>query len=63
MTIKQAITCALGCMSVGAATAIFYLGLAGALPMLLAVGCGSAVGGGGIGLIFTPLIDDEGGIS
>ena len=31
--------------------------------MLLAVGCATAVGGGGIGLIFSPLIDDEGGIS
>lgn len=57
------LTLALGCMSVGAATAIFYLGLAGAIPMLLAVGCATAVGGGGIGLIFSPLIDDEGGIS
>ena len=57
------LTLALGSMSLGAATAIFYLGLAGALPMLLAVGCATMVGGGGIGLIFSPLIDDEGGIS
>ena len=53
------LTLALGSMSVGAATVIFYLGLAGALPMVLAVGCATMVGGGGIGLIFTPLIDDE----
>lgn len=53
------LTLALGSMSLGAATAIFYLGLAGALPMLLAVGCATMVGGGGIGLIFTPLIDDQ----
>lgn len=53
------LTLALGSMSVGAATAIFYLGLAGALPMVLAVGCATMVGGGGIGLIFSPLIDDE----
>lgn len=56
------LTLALGCMSVGASAAIFYLGLAGALPMLLALGCATAVGGGGIGLIFSPLID-EGDIS
>ena len=56
------LTLALGSMSVGAATAIFYLGLAGALPMVLAIGCATAVGGGGIGLIFSPLID-EGGAS
>jgi hypothetical protein len=53
------LTLALGSMSVGAGAAIFYLGLAGALPMVLAVGCATAVGGGGIGLIFSPLIDDE----
>ena len=63
MTIKQALIFALGSMSVGAGAAIFYLGLAGALPMVLAAGCATAVGGGGIGLIFSPLIDDEGGIS
>jgi len=27
--------------------------------MVLAVGCATMVGGGGIGLIFSPLIDDE----
>ena len=57
------LTLALGCMSVGAGAAIFYLGLAGALPMVLAIGCATMVGGGGIGLIFSPLLDDEGGIS
>jgi len=57
------LTLALGSMSVGAGAAIFYLGLAEVLPMLLAIGCATAVGGGGIGLIFSPLIDDEGGIS
>lgn len=53
------LTLALGSMSVGASAAIFYLGLAGVLPMVLAVGCATAVGGGGIGLIFSPLLDDE----
>ena len=57
------LTLALGCMSVGAGAAIFYLGLAGAIPMLLSIGCATMVGGGGIGLIFSPLMDDEGGIS
>ena len=56
------LTLALGSMSVGAGAAIFYLGLAGALPMLLAVGCATMVGGGGIGLIFSPMFD-EGGMS
>ena len=59
MNTLHKLTLALGSMSVGAGAAIFYLGLAGALPMLLAVGCASLVGGGGIGLIFSPLIDDE----
>jgi hypothetical protein len=57
------LTLALGSMSLGAATAIFYLGLAGAVPMVLAIGCATMVGGGGIGLIFSPLIDDERGAS
>ena len=53
------LTLAIGSMSVGAGAAIFCLGLVGYLPMLLAIGCATAVGGGGIGLIFSPLIDDE----
>ena len=57
------LTLALGSMSVGAGAAIFYLGLAGSLPMVLAGGCAALVGGGGIGLIFSPLIDDERGAS
>ena len=63
MTIKQALIFALGCMSVGAASVIIWLGFVGALSILVAFFCASLVGGGGIGLIFSPLIDDEGGIS
>mgnify|MGYP001228017619 CR=1 FL=1 len=53
------LTLALGSMSLGAATAIFYLGLAGALPMLLAVGCANMVGGGGVGQRSSSRMDDE----
>ena len=62
MTIKQAITFALGCMSVGAASFIIWLGFAGALSILVAFFCAAMVGGGGIGLIFSPMFD-EGGAS
>ncbi len=56
------LTLALGSMSLGAAVFIFYLGLVGALPVVVALICATMVGGGGIGLIFTPLIN-EGGAS
>lgn len=56
------LTLALGCMAVGAAVFIMFLGLAGALPVVVAVVCATMVGGGGVGLIFTPLIN-EGGAS
>ena len=62
MTIKQAITFALGCMSVGAASFIIWLGFAGALSILVAFFCAAMVGGGGIGLIFSPMFE-EGGAS
>ena len=62
MTIKQALTFALGCMSVGAASVIIWLGFVGALSILVAFFCAAMVGGGGIGLIFSPMFD-EGGIS
>lgn len=62
MNTLHKLTLALGCMSVGAAVFIFYLGLAGALPVVVALICATMVGGGGIGLIFTPLIN-EGGAS
>ena len=62
MSTLNKLTLALGCMSVGAAVFIMFLGLAGALPVVVAIGCATMVGGGGIGLIFTPLID-EGGAS
>ena len=59
MSTLNKLTLALGCMSVGAAVFIMFLGLAGALPVVVAIGCATMVGGGGIGLIFTPLIDDQ----
>ena len=62
MITLHTVTLALGCMSVGAAVFILFLGLAGALPVVVAIGCATTVVGGGIGLIFTPLID-EGGAS
>ena len=62
MTIKQALIFALGCMYVGAASVIIWLGFAGALSILIAFFCAALVGGGGIGLIFSPMFD-EGGIS
>ena len=62
MTIRQALIFALGCMSVGAASVIIWLGFAGALSILVAFFCASLVGGGGIGLIFSPMFD-EGGAS
>ena len=62
MTIKQALTFALGCMSVGAASVIIWLGFDGALSILVAFFCAAMVGGGGIGLIFSPMFD-EGGAS
>ena len=63
MITLHTVTLALGCMSVGAAVFILFLGLAGALPVVIALICATMVGGGGIGLIFTPLIDDERGAS
>lgn len=60
MRTLHTITLALGCMAVGAAVFIFYLGLVGALPVTVALVCATMVGGGGIGLIFTPLIDQGG---
>ena len=62
MTIKQALIFALGCISVGAASVIIWLGFAGALSILVAFFCATLVGGGGLGLIFSPMFD-EGGIS
>lgn len=62
MITLHTVTLALGCMSVGAAVFIMFLGLAGALPVVVALICATMVGGGGIGLIFTPLIN-EGGAS
>ena len=62
MTIKQALIFSLGCMSVGAASVIIWLGFAGALSILVAFFCATMVGGGGIGLIFSPMFD-EGGAS
>tara|TARA_B100000902_G_C26741251_1_gene636233 strand:- start:287 stop:478 length:192 start_codon:yes stop_codon:yes gene_type:complete len=63
MITLHTVTLALGSMSVGAAVFILFLGLAGALPVVIALICATMVGGGGIGLIFTPLIDDERGAS
>ena len=63
MITLHTITLALGSMSLGAAVFIFYLGLVGALPVVVALICATMVGGGGIGLIFSPLIDDKGGAS
>ena len=63
MITLHTVTLALGSMSVGAAVFILFLGLAGALPVVVALVCATMVGGGGIGLIFTPLIDDERGAS
>ena len=62
MRTLHTLTLALGCMAVGAAVFILFLGLAGALPVVIALVCATMVGGGGIGLIFTPLIN-EGGAS
>jgi len=62
MTIKQALIFSLGCMSVGAASVIIWLGFAGALSILVAFFCATLVGGGGLGLIFSPMFD-EGGAS
>jgi len=62
MTIKQALIFSLGCMSVGAASVIIWLGFAGALSILVAFFCATLVGGGGLGLIFSPMFD-EGGMS
>ena len=59
MSTLNKLTLALGCMSVGAAVFIMFLGLAGALPVVVAIGCATMVGGGGIGLIFSPLIDEQ----
>lgn len=59
MTIKTAMTTALGFMSVGAASVIIWLGFVGALSILVAFFCAALVGGSGIGLIFSPLLDDE----
>ena len=62
MTIKQALIFALGFMSVGAASFIVWLGFAGALSILVTIFCATLVGGGGLGLIFSPMFD-EGGAS
>ena len=62
MTIKTATTSALGFMSVGAASFIVWLGFAGALSILVTIFCATLVGGGGLGLIFSPMFD-EGGMS
>ena len=59
MITLHTVTLALGSMSVGAAVFILFLGLAGALPVVIALICATMVGGGGIGLIFTPLIDEQ----
>ena len=58
MTIKTAMTTALGFMSVGAASFIIWLGFAGALSILVAFFCAAMVGGGGIGLIFSPMFEE-----
>ena len=60
MITLHTITLALGSMAVGAAVFILFVGLAGALPVVVALICATMGGGGGIGLIFTPLIDQGG---
>ena len=58
MTIKAATTAAIGFMSVGAASVIIWLGFAGALSVLVTIFCATLVGGGGLGLIFSPMFDE-----